>query len=97
MEIADWKSAGPMAPLYRELATLDLLENIAELDFFGFTVVPPEKVGPPEFHADVKSALLDVIRERFGAPGADGLSWQDANQIFRLSKLRTGREMKLTY
>lgn len=84
MDIADWKSAGPSAPLFRELAALDLLANIAELDFFGFTVVPPEKVAPPEFHADVKSALLGVLEDRFGAPGADGLTWQEANQIFRL-------------
>ena len=84
MKIKDWKSAGPNAPLYRELASLDLLPNLAELDFFGFTVVPPEKVGPPEFHTAVREALTGVIEARFGAPGADGLTWKDANQIFRL-------------
>lgn len=79
MEIENWKSVGPIAPLYRELKELDLLENIAELDAFGFTVVPPEKVGPPEFHATVERAFVRVLEERFGA-----LSWSEANQIIRL-------------
>ena len=61
MQIKDWASCPNQAKLYRELAELDLLENIAELDVFGFTVVPPGKVAPPEFHARVKEALIDVI------------------------------------
>lgn len=46
MQIEDWKSTRKLSPLYRELAEMELLENIAELEAFGFTVVPPEKVGP---------------------------------------------------
>ena len=41
MQIGDWKSAGSVAPLYRELEQLGLVSNIAELEAFGFTVVPP--------------------------------------------------------
>ncbi len=84
MQIKDWASCPNQAKLYRELAELDLLENIAELDVFGFTVVPPEKVAPPEFHARVKEALIDVIEGRFGPLGDDGMAWQDRNQIFRM-------------
>lgn len=84
MEVEDWKSVGPVAPLYRELKQLDLLENVAELDAFGFTVVAPDKVGPPEFHAKIKQALLSVLEGRFGAVQKSGMSWKDANQIFRL-------------
>ena len=57
LQIGDWKSAGSVAPLYRELTQIGLESNIAELDAFGFTVVPPEKVGPPEFCDDVRKAL----------------------------------------
>ena len=84
MEVKDWPLCLPQSKLYRELVQLDLLENIAELDVFGFTVVPPEKVGPPEFHASVKQALVTLIEERFGALADDGLTWQDQNQIIRM-------------
>jgi len=65
MEIKDWTSCPTQSKLYQELAGLDLLENIAELDVFGFTVVPPEKVAPPEFHSRVKEALITVVENRF--------------------------------
>lgn len=84
MKIKDWTSCPSQAKLYQELAQLDLLENIAELDVFGFTVVPPEKVGPPDFHTRVKDALVGVIERRFGPLGNDGLTWKDQNQIFRM-------------
>lgn len=66
MEIKDWSSTGTRSPLYRELEELDLLENIAELDGFGYTVLPPEKVGPPEHHEAVKNAVLRIAAERKG-------------------------------
>ena len=84
MEILDWKSVGPLVPLYRELKSLDVLNHIAELEMFGFTVVPPEKVGPPDYHQKMKAALEAVIEARFGKPDANGLSWQERNHIFRL-------------
>lgn len=84
MEIKDWASCPNQAKLYRELAELDLLENIAELDVFGFTVVPPEKVAPPAFHARVKDALVRAMEGRFGALDPDGMTWKDRNQIFRM-------------
>lgn len=84
MEILDWESCPTQAKLYRELAQLGLLENIAELDVFGYTVVPPEKVGPPEFHARVKTAVETVVTRRFNRPDPDGLTWKDRNQIIRM-------------
>ena len=61
MQIKEWASCPTQSKLYQELAQLDLLVNIAELDVFGFTVVPPEKVAPPEFHARVKDAAVKVL------------------------------------
>ena len=64
MEIEDWPSAKALAPLYRELKDLDLLEHVAELEAFGLTVLPPDVVGPPEQHEAVREALLRVACER---------------------------------
>lgn len=66
MQIQDWPSAKTTPALYRELKQLDLLENLAELEAFGFTVIPPEKVGPPELHAQVREAATRVACERKG-------------------------------
>lgn len=64
MEIEDWPSAKTLPALYRELKQLGLLEHVAELEAFGFTVLPPEKVGPPQQHEAVRDALLGVACER---------------------------------
>ena len=64
MEIEDWPSANALAQLYRELKSLGLLEHVAELEAFGFTVLPPDVVGPPEQHEAVRDALLRVACER---------------------------------
>lgn len=84
MQIKEWASCPTQSKLYQELAQLDLLVNIAELDVFGFTVVPPEKVAPPEFHARVKDAAVKVVERRFGPLGGDGMTWKDKNQIIRM-------------
>ena len=70
MEIQDWPSAKTLAPLYRELRQLGLLEHVAELEAFGFTVLPPEVVGPPEQHQAIRDALLRVACRRKGCDEA---------------------------
>ena len=64
MQIQDWPSAKTTPALYRELKQLDLLENLAELEAFGFTVIPPEKVGPPALHREVAEAAARVAAGR---------------------------------
>lgn len=83
MEIGDWQSAGSVAPLYRELKQLGLESNIAELDTFGFTVVPPEKVGPPEFCQEVREALERTMIRRYGEDGLSPDRWANINDIQR--------------
>ena len=82
MKIKEWSSCPTQAKLYQELDQLGLLENIAELDVFGFTVIPPEKVGPPDFHASVKDALIQVVEKRFGPLSDDGLTWRTRTRFF---------------
>ena len=83
MEIGEWKSAGSVAPRYKELVQLDLLSNIAELETFGFTVVPPEKVGPAKFCAEVKLALERTRLRRYGPDGLAEERWQNVNDSQR--------------
>ena len=73
MKIDDWESAATLPALYRELQQLGLETNVAELEAFGYTIVPPDIVGPPDFHAAVREALLSVGERRAGAaPDVDG-------------------------
>ena len=64
MHIEDWPSAKNLPALYRELKQLGLLEHVAELEAFGFTVLPPEKVGSFDQHEAMRDALLRVACER---------------------------------
>jgi ectoine hydroxylase-related dioxygenase (phytanoyl-CoA dioxygenase family) len=45
---------------------LGLESHIARLDNYGFTVIPPEIVGPPEFIERITAAVLRVAGERTG-------------------------------
>ena len=84
MNIEDWPSAKRLPALYRELKQLDLLENIAELEAFGYTVVPPEKVGSKEDHDSIRAALLRVANQRKQTNGA-GLEdfYKDGQELLR--------------
>ena len=83
MEIGDWKSTGSVALLHRELKQLGLEPNIAELTSFGFTVVPPEKVGPPELVEEVREALEKTMLRRYGPDGLAPERWANVNDIQR--------------
>jgi Phytanoyl-CoA dioxygenase (PhyH) len=52
--------------LYREIQKCDLVENIAELDAFGYTVVPPEKLAPPSFTDRIREAVIDLHARNTG-------------------------------
>jgi hypothetical protein len=60
MEIGDWKSMSGMAETYRRARELGLETNLAELETFGFTVIPPEKTG---ISRDFTRRLLDRLLE----------------------------------
>ena len=60
----EWTSAQHLPELFNELKELDLLDNVAELEAFGFTVIPPEKVGSQEQHEAIQEAVIQVACER---------------------------------
>lgn len=66
MEIADWQATSDLNDLYREIRRLDLEQNIAELDNFGFTIVEPDKVAPPGFADRLLEAILSIVEKRTG-------------------------------
>ena len=97
MEIEDWKSVGSLAPLVRELRQLGLESNIVELEVAGFTVVPPEKVGPPEFCEGVREALERTMLRRYGADGLSPKRWANVNDIQRFMLWEDPIFEQLTY
>lgn len=66
MKIDDWPSAKNIPALYRELKALELLENVAELEAFGYTILPPEKVGSSEMLDETRDVVLRIAAERKG-------------------------------
>jgi ectoine hydroxylase-related dioxygenase (phytanoyl-CoA dioxygenase family) len=52
--------------LYPELRSLGLESHIADLATLGYTVVPPEKIAPPEYIAALLEAVLKVSERRTG-------------------------------
>ncbi len=57
-----------VAQLYPELRRLGLESHIADLAMHGYTVVPPEKVAPPEYIVALREAVLRVSERRTGVP-----------------------------
>lgn len=66
MELRDWSTTADLNPIYADIRKLDLERCVAEFDAFGFTVIPPEKVGPPSLHQRLRDAVLEVHHRRSG-------------------------------
>jgi ectoine hydroxylase-related dioxygenase (phytanoyl-CoA dioxygenase family) len=71
MRIGNWKNANPTAEHYGTLRELGLEPNVAELDAFGFTVVPPEKAGTPHLASQLLARLQVLSAERNGGVQPD--------------------------
>ncbi len=97
MQIEEWESAGALPLLYRELQQLELESNIAELEAFGYTIVPPEKIGPAGYHLEIKEALDEVVGRRFGTLDIDAARWDDVNDNMRFLIWEDPIFEKMTY
>ena len=69
--VADLANSADMAQVWREVRTLGLENHVAELEATGYTVVPPEKVAPPEFVNRLRVALARVTKRRLGGDVLD--------------------------
>jgi len=58
---------GPGMSNFRELCAMGLEKQIAELDTFGFTIVPPEKAAPPGFAERLRDAVIRHTRDQNSA------------------------------
>lgn len=67
MEIGDWPATAGMAATYRQARELGIETNLAEIEAFGFTVIPPERTG---VGADFCAALLGRLQEIAGEEDA---------------------------
>lgn len=84
MEIQDWPSAKNVPALYRELKALNLLENLAELEAFGYTVLSPEQVGSPELLAETTAAVLRIASDRKGCDESELVElYSDGQELLR--------------
>ena len=68
MKIGTWGSTFGRDEVFRQLRELGLIEQLAEFDTFGFTVIPPEKIGRPDLFERMRERVLEIAGERTGIP-----------------------------
>ena len=66
MEFGEFKNTEGFNPTFKRIRELGLEENIFELDSYGFTVVPPDKVADQAFFERMRSTVLRICKERTG-------------------------------
>jgi len=66
MQNAAWKSTEKYNDTYRKIRELVLDEHVSDLDAYGFTIVPKEKVAPDKFLNRITETVLRVATERTG-------------------------------
>ena len=66
MEFGEFKNTEGFNPTFKRIRELGLEENIFELDSYGFTVVPPDKVADKAFFERMRSTVLRICKERTG-------------------------------
>ena len=66
MEFGDFKATAAFNPTYQQIKELELEPHIVDLDAYGFTVIPPEKVAPPDFLERIRETVLRIASERTG-------------------------------
>lgn len=66
MKFGKFKGVGRINSTFNRIRELDLESNIHELNAYGFTVVPPEKVASREFFLRLRNKVLELCHERTG-------------------------------
>ena len=67
MDISDYGTSPNVDPLVKELDEYGLTKHVVELEAYGMTVVPPEKMGVDEdFVSRLRNAILGACEKRNG-------------------------------
>jgi ectoine hydroxylase-related dioxygenase (phytanoyl-CoA dioxygenase family) len=80
--------------VWEQVERLGLFRHIAELEVKGYTIIPPEKIGPPEFIAELRERLFDVVERRTGTrpnveTGALRLPSETLNESYKVAGLNS--------
>lgn len=66
MEFGEFKNTEAFNPTFKRVRELGLEQHAFELDSYGFTVVPPDKVADRTFFERIRETVLRVCKERTG-------------------------------
>ena len=66
MQFGDFENTKALNATFRRIQELGLEEHVVELDTYGFTVVPPDKVADRAFFERIRGTVLRLCRERTG-------------------------------
>jgi hypothetical protein len=64
VEIGDWTATRELNEIYRDIRSLGLETNLAELEAFGFTVI--EGALPPDLSGELRDTILRLASEKAG-------------------------------
>jgi ectoine hydroxylase-related dioxygenase (phytanoyl-CoA dioxygenase family) len=64
MKIGEWKEPPELSASYLRIRDLGLLDHLAELDTFGFTIIPPERAAPAGLVRRLRERILEISAER---------------------------------
>ena len=67
MDFGDFAATETINPAYNRIKELDLESHVFDIDTYGFTIVPAEKVASREFFERVRETVLRIARDRTGA------------------------------
>lgn len=66
MDFGEFAATENVNPAYRRIKELGLESHVFDIETYGFTVVPPEKVASREFFERVRETVLRIARDRTG-------------------------------
>ena len=66
MQFGEFKNTEAFNPTFNRIRELGLEEQVFELDSYGFTVVPPDKVADRAFFERIRETVLRLCKERTG-------------------------------
>ena len=66
MQFGEFENTKEFNATFKRIGELGLERNIFELDSYGFTVVPPDKVAEREFFDRIRATVLRICKERTG-------------------------------